>query len=166
MLKQLKSSEIKHLRDEWLKEQNGECPVLKQKIDPKDATLDHQHKLKHEAPDETGKGCCRGVLHFKSNAWEGKVSNSFKRIGLHKEINLVDGLRNLADYLEDNHLKKEIKYIHPKEKPPALRFTKVSYNQLKKVATSTVPPYKKGIMTVRFRTLFNKYSITPKYYKK
>lgn len=168
MLVQLKSSEVKDLRNKWLEEQGFKCPVLNRLIEPSEATLDHLHKLKTEDPDESGKGCCRGVLSFKANSWEGKVTNSFRRMGLHKEnITLPEALRNLATYLEDNKLGEEIKYIHPNEKPPKRILTKRSHAELAKAASnSKIPSYKKGILTKKLEELYIKYKITPKYLKR
>jgi len=166
MLVQLKSKEIKPLREEWLEEQKGECPILGKVIKPENATLDHLHKLKSEAPNEEGLGCCRGVLHAKANAWEGKVTNSFRRVGMHNEgISLPDALRNLANYLENNKLQEETKYIHPSEKPKPNKITKGCYNQLVKASGNTVPKYGSGVLTIRLEKLLKSNQITIKYYK-
>jgi len=164
-LVQLTKKDISTLRDKWYKEQGGKCPILGIKIDPKNATLDHLHKLKKELPDETGKGCCRGVLHFQANSWEGRVTSSYKRSGLEKHLTLPEALKNLAQYLEKNRIHEDIKYIHPNEKPKSVVVTLSSYNKLKRVCTVTLPPYGKGFNSLKLQALFKKYDVTPKYYK-
>lgn len=75
---------------------NNICQVTKQVTH--NPVLDHDHKTNY----------VRGVIDRQVNAWEGKVSNSFVRLGLHKRFDLVDLLRSLADYLEHN-IQHEIK---------------------------------------------------------
>ena len=113
--KEINQKEFKILRHrQWLI-QWCICPILKQKINAQNAVFDHKHKTKAEKIGEDGKGLLRGVLHFQANSWEGKVTNAFKRYGLHKfEISLPEALRNLADYIESPPMKPE--YIHPNER--------------------------------------------------
>jgi hypothetical protein len=168
-MKQLKQSDIKVIREQWHEEQDNICPILKQTVDLSDVCLDHQHKLKSEDPDETGKGLCRGVIHFQANAWEGKVLSSFKRVGLDKMINIVDALRNLADYLEHNKIHEGEHYIHPSEAPKKPTLTKRCHNKLVKAVNGKqkVPPYidKKGNLTKPLERLFEKYNIEIEYKK-
>lgn len=72
------------------------CAISKCKTE--NPVLDHDHKT----------GYVRGVIDRQINAWEGKVFNSFIRLGLHKRFDLIDLLRGLADYLENN-IQHEIK---------------------------------------------------------
>lgn len=60
--KNLKSSEIKELRNKILKEQGFVCPLCGKTITENDKiTLDHQHKIRKT--DENGvDGLVRGVL--------------------------------------------------------------------------------------------------------
>ncbi len=81
-MKKIKQSDLKIIRkDQWDK-QNQKCPVLNKKIPFEKSVLDHKHITKKELKDgkigEDGKGLLRGVLHNQCNAWEGKISNSFK----------------------------------------------------------------------------------------
>ena len=114
-LKEITYAEFKVLRfDQWLSQEKA-CPILNQLIKYEDACFDHCHKTKAEKLGEDGKGLLRGVLHFQANSWEGKVTNAFKRYGLHKfGISLPEALRNLANYIENPPMKPE--YIHPNER--------------------------------------------------
>lgn len=59
-----------------------------------DPALDHDH----------ASGKVRAVLDKRTNAWEGKVKNSFIRCGLRKiGADYISCLRNLADYLEQDY---------------------------------------------------------------
>jgi len=166
---QLETKEIKGLKEKWHKEQDSICPILKQEFPPELMVLDHQHKLKAELPDETGKGLCRGAIHFQANIMEGKILSDFKRCGLEKMIDAVDFLRGLADYLEHNKIQEGEFYIHPSEKPRKPTLTKTSYNKLVKAidGKQKVPPYKakRGNLTKPLERLFEKYNV-PVDYKK
>ena len=61
-------------RNKQLKAQGYIDPITGEKIDPKDAVLDHAH---------FGEQRCRGVLHRECNSWEGKVQNAFNRYMKH-----------------------------------------------------------------------------------
>ena len=160
-LKQITASGLKKLRHkQWLK-QNKTCPILNQIIEYKDATLDHKHKTKKEIIGEDGKGLLRGVLHFQANSWEGKVTNAFKRYGLHKfDISLTQALRNLADYIESPPMPPE--YIHPNERV----FEKIGKRDFNKICKyyfefyprrTKLPAYpKSGKMTKELKILLKK----------
>lgn len=162
-MKQLKSNDVKIVRERWHKEQNYICPLLNKYVELSDVTLDHQHKLKSELPDESGKGLCRGAIHFQANSFEGKVMNSYKRLGLNKFIDLPSLLRNLANYLENNKIHTDEKYIHPSEKIKSPKLKKSSYNKLKKVCKTKMPEYT-GNYTKKLKELFEKYEIDPDFY--
>lgn len=178
-LTQLKTKDIKYLREKWYNEQEGVCPILGQPFELSCSVLDHQHKLKDELPDLSGKGICRGILHRSANSFEGKVLNSFKRLGLNKFIELPELLRNLAMYLENNKItdESEIKYIHPTEEPKKQKLTKSSYNKLHKVLkqqnTVLENNNKKPKNIIKYSTnynktlekLFIKHNIEPGFYK-
>lgn len=141
-LKEITQKEFKELRYEQWRKQWCECPILKQKILYKDAVFDHKHKTKLEKLGENGKGCLRGVIHFQANSFEGKVTNSFKRYGLHKfNIPLPEMLRNLADYVENPPMKPE--YIHPKERPKAKKLGKRDFNRIIKYYFQMFPRKRK-----------------------
>ena len=165
MLKQVKQKDLRDLRRKWHDEQNGICPILKVPIPFEQTVVDHQHKLKAELADETGKGLCRGAIDRFANALEGKITNNFKRLGLNKYIELPEFLRNLADYLETNKIHEEEQFIHPREAPARPKLKKSNYNKLVKVVSGKqkVPKYtgnaSKGILK-----LYENYSVRPEYY--
>jgi len=154
--------ELKILRHLQWRRQNRICPILKQEIRLDDSVMDHQHKTKAEKLGEDGKGLLRGVIHFQANSWEGKVTNAFKRYGLHKfGVSLVQCLRNLADYIE--HPPMEPRYIHPNERPKAEKLGKREYNKIRKYYFEIYPKRKKipvypksGKMTKEFKDLLSK----------
>lgn len=165
---QLKSNDLKPLKEKWHNLQNHICPIIKKEFILDEMVIDHEHKLKSELPDESGRGCCRGAISRFANALEGKILNNFKRMGLDKHIDLPTFLRNLADYLETNHLEDDILYIHPTEaiKIPKLKIS--SYKKLKKVYSERAkfPEYpKSGKLSKQLQILFTKYNLEPEYYK-
>lgn len=166
---QLESKEIKALKEKWHAEQNGICPLLGKAYPPEEIVLDHQHKLVAELPDETGKGLCRGAIQFQANALEGKITNSFKRLGLEKHTDIISFLRNLADYLEHNKIHESELYIHPTEKPRKPILMKSSYNKLVKAidGRQKIPEYKnkRGNLTKPLEQLFVKYNISTEFKK-
>lgn len=156
------------LREKWWLENDKKCPVLGQEIPLSDTVLDHQHKLKAEEANEDGRGICRGVLSNRANAWEGKIWNSFKRLGLNKYIDIVTALRNLADYLENNHIHDDVQYIHPNEAPRKKKIKKTCYNKLikamKQANDKRKPPKYTGNYTKHLSKLLTEYNIEPEFY--
>lgn len=167
-LVQLKQSELAEYRKKKHEEQNGICPVLGVYIPLENCCVDHCHRTKtEEIGGEGGKGLVRGVLSSIANSWEGKVVNSFRRMGLHKyNVPIWTALRNLADYLEFSRTN----FIHPSEKAKPKKITKTSYNTLVKVIRlknkkEKIPAYpKSGRLTVNLAGLFEKYNVEVKYY--
>ena len=165
---QLKHKDLKPLREKWHNEQDGICPILKKAYPIEFFCVDHQHKLINESPSEDGKGLCRGAIHLQANSLEGKISNAFKRLGLHKHIELTDYLRNLADYLESNRIHTGELLIHPTEAPKKKKLMKSSWNELNKqlcfLGKKEIPEYKnkRGNLTKPLEQLFKHYNITPK----
>ena len=160
----LKQNDLKPLKEKWAEEQNFLCPILKKEIPLEKLVIDHLHKLKSEEPGLNGKGCCRGAIDFRANALEGKITNNFKRLGLEKDIKLPEFLRNLADYLENNHLNDEILFIHPTEVIKEPKLSKRSYNKLKKLYSGKVkfPDFpSSGKLTKPLEKLFKEYDIEP-----
>lgn len=161
---QLKSNDLKPLKEKWHIEQNFICPILKKEVPLDKLVVDHLHKLKSEEPGVDGKGCCRGAIEFRANALEGKITNNFKRLGLDKEIDLPSFLRNLADYLENNHLNDDVLYIHPTEVSRDPKVSKKNYNKLKKlyVGKAKFPEYpNSGKLTKPIEKLFKEYEVEP-----
>ena len=160
----LKQNDLKPLKEKWAEEQNYICPILKKEIPLEKLVIDHLHKLKSEDPGLNGKGCCRGAIDFRANALEGKITNNFKRLGLEKDIKLPEFLRNLADYLENNHLNDEILFIHLTEVIKEPKLSKRSYNKLKKLYTGKAkfPDFpSSGKLTKPLEKLFKEYNIEP-----
>jgi len=86
-MKYLPSSKLKEWRQQNLPKV---CPIFKCVIN--DSVVDHCHDT----------GMIRGVLHRQSNAWAGKIENSWKRFGRNNsKATLPEALRALADYLEN-----------------------------------------------------------------
>jgi len=151
-LTQLKQSQLKEFRREQHKKQKGVCPLLEKKVPFEQTVVDHRHKLKAEEASLDGKGLIRGVIDFRANALEGKITNNWKRyFGADESkhpISLPEYLRNLADYLENPPL-DHLKLIHPKEESRE-KFKKSDYNKIKKYyfeifpRKKKVPPYPKG----------------------
>lgn len=169
----LKSTEVKALREKLHNEQNMICPVCAQKMSHDAMALDHQHKLfKNQPLLEDGAGLVRGAICLVCNSWEGKVSGSFKRMGLHKKNNsMSDLLRNLADYLE----RENLPYVHPNEVPREPNISKKNYNKIKKMYESeeftperknqkkkVFPEFPKSAkLTKALEELFIKFGVSP-----
>lgn len=175
-LKQLKSSEIKKIREDQLIKQDKCCLVCGDKISNDYSTLDHKHKLfKDQEIGTDNAGLCRGVLCRDCNAWEGRIFSSFRRQGLHKkDASMHQMMRNLANYLEnppmldpdlDEHL------IHPSEAEKPRKMKKTSYNLLKKAFTGSnkkgkFPAFpKSGKLSKGLEKLFIEFNIEVEYLK-
>jgi hypothetical protein len=156
-IKQLKTSDIKDLRDSLLRDQNFICPICGQEI--LDPVLDHSHTKRIH-----GNGQVRGVIHRMCNVFLAKAENNCVRYGI-GQANLPHVLRSIADYLE----KPPLPFLHPSEKPKESKLTKLSYNRLKKFyeGNAKFPEYpKSGKLTVKLKQLFDQYRIKPEFYAK
>ena len=158
---QLKSKEVKELRDKILQEQNGICPLCKMLIKEGEEALDHQHKTKAENIGESGAGLIRGVLCRNCNVAEGRILHQYKRAGVYLK-NFPDFLRNLADYLEEDNQH----FVHPSEAPKAPRLGKNAFKQLQKLYKEKYPRRKKGLqypkngkVTITWERLFEEFGI-------
>ena len=176
---QIENKDKEDFRKKWHYKQNSICPLLKIKIPFDNIALDHKHKRKKDPVGPNGDGLIRGVLQMQANAMEGKIINSFKRLGLGKYIKLPDFLRNLADYLEDPPIPQ--KYIHPNEIPKKLILSRQSFNQLVKVYSKKYPNRKKlkyvytkskkrmprpnQKLTKTLNKLYIEFDIKPKFFK-
>lgn len=165
---QLNHRTLKELREKLIDECNEICPILGKQIPRSKFVLDHQHKTsKEEVGSNGGAGLCRGVIDFRCNAIEGKITNNFKRLGLNKEIELPRLLRNLADYLE----RPNLPYIHPTEKPKQPKLMKSSYNNLVKKLQAInydkpVPSYPKSQkMSKKLQKLYDLVELEPTFMK-
>jgi len=165
-LRQLKQAEIKKLKNHLHKKQGRVCPILSERFKASEMVLDHQHKTKAETIGVNGAGLIRGAIQSQANVLEGKITNAFKRYGLHKfGITLPEFLRNLADYLERDNLP----YIHPNEKAPAKKIMKRSYNKLGKrwqPSMGKFPDFpKSGKLTKPLEKAYDKVGMKPEFYK-
>jgi len=149
----LSHKDLKILREELIIQQNNICPICLKEL--KDPVLDHEHRKKLG-----GSGKIRKVLCRSCNIYLGKIENNSKRFGF-SLIFLPDILRNIANYLESDHLD----IIHPSEKPSKPKLKKSSYNKLfKQVNGKYVMPKYNGNFTKRLEKLFEKYEIEPEFY--
>ena len=138
--KEITYKELKELRyEQWLKQQ-GECPILKQKIKYRESVFDHKHKTKAEKLGEEGKGLLRGVIHFQANIMEGKIVRIYKRYGLNKFMPLPQLLRSIAHYIENPPMRPE--YIHPNERE-FKKLGKRDFNRICKYYFQIYPKRKK-----------------------
>lgn len=163
--KQLKSSDIKEVRTELLKEQNFKCKLCNKEIKENDKiALDHQHMTKSEIVGEDGAGLVRGVLCLACNCMEGKVWNNAQR------YIQADSVQDRIDFLEKliiYYKKDNLKLIHPNEKPKEKAVSKRNYNKLKKSYILSnkkrkFPEYPKSEkLTKVLSLLFNEFDIKP-----
>jgi len=146
-IQQIKNpEELKEIRESRHKKQNNVCPILKCTLPIEEMVLDHQHKKKKsDEPGIDGGGICRGVIQRQVNALEGKISNSFVRLGLSKfGKSLPDVLRNMADYLENPPMfQEEVVFIHPSDKNAIKRLSKSEFNIIIKYWDVMYPGKKK-----------------------
>ena len=101
MKNRIKSSEIKAVRDELLKQQGG-CAICGEQ--PKVPHLDHDHKT----------GAIRGVLCSNHNMYLGKIENSCARYLIPRD-QLPDILEKTATYLRE-HSSSQHGLVHPTHK--------------------------------------------------
>lgn len=164
--------ELRALRKKMHEAQGEKCPILRCKFPVEIMVVDHLHRRAGQKLGENGAGCIRGVIHRQANVLEGKFINAFYRYGLHKFIDPVTFLRNLADYLEA----KTTNIIHPAEaqkerKKTIQRLKKSSFGKLKKALEEAgykgkMPEYPKlGRMTAFILKLFERVNLQPEYYK-
>lgn len=161
---QVNRKDFPALKKKLLKQQGYKCAISGRPLEiNKEAVIDHKHKLNKNQPiGENDAGLIRGVLDFRVNAFEGKVVNVFRRLGLHKfDISLPDLLRNLANYLET----PATNLIHPSEKPKAPKINKRDFNKIANLYLEKNPKNKplqypkSGKLTKKLQTLVEKYNI-------
>jgi len=161
-LHQLKSSEVKELREEILDEQNGCCAICNNPItDETGISLDHQHKTSKEILGEDGAGLVRGVLCRACNVWFFKIWNNTSRYRQPKSVeDRIVMLEKLIEY----YVKGTYPIIHHTEKPKEPTVSKRNYNKLKKEYSGKkkFPEYpRSGKLTFALQTLFEEYQIEP-----
>lgn len=159
---QLKYNDIEKIREEIFKKQNYKCYICNKEITLFEAVLDHQHKFKYEKNGEDGAGLIRGVLCNNCNQWEGKIWNATKRFRNPKNVEeRIQMLQQLIEYYQSG----TYNFIHPKEKEPEQKISKIQYNKLKKLVENEnkkIPEYPKtGKLTKKLKQLFEFYNISP-----
>lgn len=154
---QLKSTELKELREQLHHEQNGICPICNKEKTSDEMVVDHQHQKGIK-----GSGLIRGAICRTCNVFLAKSENNCKRFKISLE-ELPDTLRRIADFLERTHLP----LIHPTEKPKAQPVSKRNYNKLKKEYLKSerkkkFPEYPKSSkLTKDLGLLFEEFGIEP-----
>ena len=161
-LKQLKSKDKEHYRNQILKEQDGKCSICNQKITEETGiSLDHQHKLKSETIGEDGAGLIRGILCRSCNVWEGRIWNNTQRYKQSKSVQeRIDLLESLIKYYKSG----TYNLIHPNEKPKQPEVSKRNFNKLNKLynGKKKFPVFpKSGKLTKQLEKLFKDYNISP-----
>lgn len=117
---QLKSSQIKEIREKILNEQDGLCAICG---DPAvRPVLDHHHSKR-----VGGTSLCRGVLCSQCNVFLAKLENNASRYGVSKE-ELSNYTRKMADYLDKDHTN----FIHPSEKEKPKTLSKRNFAEMQK----------------------------------
>lgn len=149
---QLKWSDIDGVRSLLSHEQKGLCPLCERPL--KNPCLDHQHKKRVK-----GTGLIRGVLCASCNIMVGKIENNCSRYNICQE-ELSSFLRNLANYLDNDHLL----YMHPSEAPKPKKLMKSSYNKLKALSTKCPAYPRSGKLTKALERLYAEYEIEPEFY--
>jgi len=157
---QLKSDDIKPLRDQILEEQEYICPICNKGI--VNPCLDHGHvkRLKLD-------GKIRGVICLNCNVFLGKIENKAKSCKISMD-ELPSVLRNIAEYLEI----EPFPFIHPSEKRKEKLLKKASYNKLIKELKKSgydkkIPDYpKSGKVIKKLSELFELTGVKPEFYKR
>ena len=164
-LKQLKSKDIKTVKEKILESQEFKCAICGKPLTLDEAVLDHQHKIrKTDINGENGNGLVRGVLCNFCNPCEGVVYNNlvrYKQIKTDEER--IEWLQNLIEYY------KRPKYplIHPTEVSKEPHVSKRNFNKLKKLYTLKYPQKKpleypkSGKLTKPLAKLFEDFNVDP-----
>ncbi len=156
---QLKSNQIKFIRDSFIEKQDNICPICKKEINM--PTLDHSHTKRN-----SGSGLCRGVLCNTCNRFLGVIENNIPR-NKFRYSDISDILLNVIDYLNREHLP----YIHPSESPKKPVLSKRCFNSLFKAYKEDKPKSKPLVypknkhLTKSLQKLFIKYNIKITYNK-
>ena len=100
-----RAKDIKSLREQFLKEQNGLCAICSEPLDISEAVLDHCHAT----------GYIRSVLHRGCNCYIGHLENNQKRNHITPN-RLSKILKNYESYVQTQ---KPI--LHPTHKTPEER---------------------------------------------
>jgi len=171
-MKQLKSTEIKEVRERLAKKTNQKCPITNLDISNGTAALDHAHEHSLHPKSETVEGQVRGTIHKYANSLEGQMRSKFRRSGLAQVISFEEFLFNLYTYLMD--FREPL--LHPQHAPKKPKLMKSSYNDLAREIKNAntylakpikIPPYPKSKRcTKRLKELYEQFKIYPKFYTK
>ena len=112
------TSDIKQVREQLIKEQQGLCAMTGYKSSPKDFHLDHRHDQQQHV---------RAALYKQANMALGKVENLWTRyLSYWYEGNLQQFLRQTADYLDKTEKQ------HPRWRHTGwMQKARTAYNALK-----------------------------------
>ena len=112
------TSDIKQVREQLIKEQQGSCAMTGYKASPKDFHLDHKHDQQQHV---------RAALYKQANMALGKVENLWTRyLSYWYEGNLQQFLRQTADYLDKTEKQ------HPRWRHTGwMQKARTAYNTLK-----------------------------------
>lgn len=96
--------------------QKGICPLCNRplNIDIKSNHLDHDHELHKE-----NAGRVRGLLCGLCNTLEGMMKHKFNRSGLKSEVDYLEWLNQLHNYLSTDHTANP---LHPKYVPDKVKW--------------------------------------------
>jgi hypothetical protein len=116
----LKTREIRPLREQLLQEQNNQCAICQEPLDPAEAVLDHCHAT----------GRIRAVLHRGCNMYIGALENNQKRNRI-SPARLANILANFQTYVittrpivHPTHLTPEQRVARSKKRAKARRTKK------------------------------------------
>lgn len=128
----LKTTEVLDYKKELFKNQNGNCALTGIPIqDISKAHLDHDHEL-----DGIKAGRCRGLLIGNANVLEGRLKHQFNRSGLANDIEYIEFLKNLVQYLERSYIDRP---RHPQLIPDRIkRFKRLNLTQMRKTLSEAV----------------------------
>ena len=104
----LKQKEIADVRDKYLDDQGGICPICGMVIE-EDPVLDHDHSTGH----------VRSTLHRECNSIEGKFANWFKSFGKGKDPETV--LLGIIQYWKKDYTNNPLHPKHLTDKDKELR---------------------------------------------
>lgn len=134
-------NKLRDFRKQQWDNQDGICPILKQHVPFEDTVVDHQHANKGSTAGVNNAYMVRGIIQNGANAAEGKMYNTYKRMGLSKMITFPTFLRNLADYVENPPLYGS-GYVHPEGKPKRKTIGKREFNRVIKYWSVMYPKRK------------------------
>lgn len=160
-IEQMTQKDLIEFREHHAHKNNLICPICKKKRNLGDFVVDHQHKSKSEINGENGAGMVRGVICFMCNSTEGRMLSKFKMSGLNRNVEFVDYLRSLADYLDQ----PTTQFIHPSEKPKEPKLMKRPFAKIAKAYSLEFPKKKPleypktGKATKLIKELSEKYDI-------